>query len=217
MQTLTSSMTGFPEPQDVFAGDVAAHRNVLQPLLSIDASDVDPSWRGKLHFVTPLEPYEGLLGEDSGEYYNDLVNLNWIAFRVRDSKYEFLGDFRYFAINGEKGEWLSGTYAEKEASYAESRKYFQETGELRAPINRPKAVSWFEELGGDAYDGNWCAFGADVEIDDDGSAHPLTPDGRRYRFVGSVTGYHYRRDCADGILLFYDPQTSVAVLTFDWT
>jgi hypothetical protein len=213
---LEPHMKAFPAPEEVFAGDVAAHRKVLQPLLSIDASAVDPSWSGKLHFVTPIEPYDGLLGEDADDYYKDSVQLNWIAFRVSESKYEFLGDFRYFAINRDPDQFLTDVYIDKEASYAESKRYFAETGELRAPLNREMAVEWFDQIGGDAYDGNWAAFGLEVDAED-GMAHPLTPDGRRFRLVGALTGFHYRKECADGILLFFDAKTSTAVLTFDWT
>lgn len=216
-KSLEPYMTAFPAPETVFAGDVAAHRRVLQPLLSVDASAIDPSWSGKLHFVTPLEPYDGLLGEETDAFHSGYCVLNWIAFHVSNSTYTFLGDFRYFKINAEGGEWLEKDYAAKNASYEESKKSFAKTKKLLAPMNRTVAVDWIEQIGGDAPDANWCAFGLKVEVDDAGGAHPLTADGRHFRHVGSLQGDHYRENCADQILLFFDPSTSTAVLTFDWT
>lgn len=218
-EELPPFVTAFPDAADVFAGDVTAHRRVLQPLLSIDATAVDPSWSGRLHVVTPLEPYDGLIGEGADAYYSEYTMLGWIAFKVVDSKYEFLGDFRYFKINAcspEDEEFYRKDYVEKEASYAATMQSFRECGQLGEGHPR----EWFNRLGGVALAGNWCVFGLAVEeeeVDEDFVAHPLTTDGRRFRFVASVAGYNYRSNCADEILLFFDPQTSIAVLTFDWT
>lgn len=42
-------------------------------------------------------------------------------------------------------------------------------------------------------------------------------DGARFRFVAGVTGWEYRAMGADRILLFYEPVSRVALLTFDWS
>lgn len=217
---LPSFATAFPPPDDVFAGDVSQHRRVLQPLLSIEASAIDPAWRGKLHIVTPLEPYDGLVGDETEVHHSGYTVNNWIAFKVANSKYEFLGDFRYFRINSCKPadvEFLRDDYAKKEESYAAHVQTFRESGQL-GDDQYPR--EWLEQVGGVSPSGNWCAYGLPVdeeEIDGEYFAHPLTADGRRFRFVASVQGFNYRDNCADGILLFFDPQTSIAVLTFDWT
>ncbi|VWC81677.1 hypothetical protein BLA50215_01288 [Burkholderia lata] len=39
----------------------------------------------------------------------------------------------------------------------------------------------------------------------------------RIRFVAGVTGWEYRAMGADSILLFYEPASRVALLTFDWS
>lgn len=218
-------MHPFPEPEQVFAGDIAAHRRVLQPLLSIDASIVDPAWSGRLHFVTPIEPDEGLLGDGTEDVHSGYCRTNWIGFRVAGSRYQFLGDWKYFKINRpdlRDRDWHEKGYAEKEASYRETKQVYEETGRLRPPSNRALDVAWFEQIGGAANYGNWSnadEFPIDEEEDDEGDlfAHPLTLDGRRFRFVGSLEGYSYRENSADSILLFFDPETSTAVLTFDYT
>ena len=48
-------------------------------------------------------------------------------------------------------------------------------------------------------------------------AFPLTEDGRPFRFVAAVPGWNYRDGGADQIPLFYDPQTRVALQTFEWS
>jgi len=35
--------------------------------------------------------------------------------------------------------------------------------------------------------------------------------------VGSTAGYPWRSQGADAILLFFEPETRTAVLTFDWS
>jgi hypothetical protein len=219
-ENLDPGMIAFPDAQFVFARDAAAHRAVLQPLLSIEASMIDPNWNGKLHFVTPFEPYDGLLGSDTKAFHSGYCTENWIAFRVRDSKYEFMGDFRYFRINAEPSDFLRADYAEKEKSYLETAKLFRVDGRLHPPGNRRISVEWVYDLGGDSEEGNWTAFGLPVERpdgDEGATAYPLTHDGRRFRYVGCLTGFSYRKNCADGLLLFYDPKESIAVMTFEWT
>jgi hypothetical protein len=215
---LRPGMVAFPEAESVFSGNVAAHRAVLQPLLSLDASTIDPAWSGRLHFVTPMEPYDGLLGDNTPTFHSGYCTLNWIGFRVHGSKYEFLGDFRYFEINADPSDFIRSDYEEKEKSYLESARLFHDEQRLGSPINPPISVEWFDELGGDAYAGNWTAFGLNVEfseVENEQKAHPLTQDGRRFRYVGCLAGYNYRKNCADRVLLFFDPQEHVAVITFD--
>lgn len=224
-EELQPFMTPFPVADDVFADPVNEHRKVFQPVMSIDASTVDPSWSGRLHFVIPLEPDDGLVGEQSEKHYTDYCVMNWVAFEVRGSRYRFLADFRYFRINSdelrpEDRDYLQSDYDRKEASLEETKGFFEQTGELRTPVNREKSVGWLDCLGGEVGEGNWTAYGLSVKTssDDEGEfVRPLTMDGRTFRFVGSLTGWNYRDNAPDSVLLFYDPNTSIAALTFDWT
>lgn len=131
-----------------------------------------------------------------------------------------MGDFRYFEINASPSESLQTDYQEKEKSYLETVQLFRADQLLHPPRNRSAAVEWVDELGGDCYAGNWTSFGLPVEYSRNGdvsSALPLTHDARRFRYVGCLKGYRYRKNCADGLLLFYDPKDAVALMTFDWT
>jgi hypothetical protein len=51
---------------------------------------------------------------------------------------------------------------------------------------------------------------------DDDTA-PRTRDGRLYRFIASVPGWHYRASGADDILLYYDPVERVVLQSFVFT
>jgi NADH:ubiquinone oxidoreductase subunit len=226
-QDIESFIRPFPGAEEVFSGRIDAHRKVLQPLLSVDASKVDPAWGGWLHFVMPIEPDDGLIGEDedSEPYHTDYCVTNWVAFEVRDSKYRFLADFRYFRINSDKirpenRDYLQSDYDEKEASLAETKRVFAATGELRAPMNPAVRVAWLNDLGGETGAANWTAFGLKIlagRNEEGDFVRPCTKDGRAFRYVGSLTGWNYRPNAPDSILLFYDPETSVAALTFDYT
>lgn len=77
-----------------------------------------------------------------------------------------------------------------------------------------------DQLGGDAGFGNWAEFPppAAFRLDTDGASPVLTlADGRPFRFVAATAGYPWRDSGADAILLFVEPETRTAVLTFDWT
>lgn len=67
ISSLEPFFTPFPEPGDVFAGndaDIARAAEHLLPLLTIDLEAYDPEFAGlKVHMLSPIEPYEGLVGE----------------------------------------------------------------------------------------------------------------------------------------------------------
>lgn len=45
----------------------------------------------------------------------------------------------------------------------------------------------------------------------------MTRDGRSYRFIAAVPGWHYRASGADSILLYYDPVERIVLKTFVFT
>lgn len=81
-------------------------------------------------------------------------------------------------------------------------------------------TAYVEQWGMDLTAGNWAyhedfpiVLLPDAEMPEE--AYPLTEDGRPFRFVASVPGWHYRGEGADSILLFFDPETRTALLTFE--
>ncbi|WP_419688031.1 hypothetical protein ACN22W_28545 [Burkholderia theae] len=225
----------YPPDADVFAEPAAALARHLHPLVSIDLSAVDPSWHGWVHLLSPVEPYDGLVGQSTTAYHNAYLRANWIGFRLDgNSRYTLLGDPRYFYLENPPGErdaryrqQLEQHYAEQQASIEAARLRFAEHGRLYsanrfAPaerdFSREKPCNLVDQLGGTVGWGNWSGT-ADFPVDDSDpdDIRPIGPDGARFRFVAGVTGWEYRAMGADWILLFYEPVNRVALLTFDWS
>ncbi|KVA53350.1 hypothetical protein WI61_26225 [Burkholderia cepacia] len=225
----------YPPDTDVFAEPDAALARHLHPLVSIDLATVDPSWQGWIHLLSPVEPYDGLVGQDTAAYHNDYLRANWIGFRLDDNnRYTLLGDPRYFYLENPPAprdaayrKELEAHYAEQQASIEAARKRFAEYGVLYssnryAPdardFSREKPCNLVDQLGGSVGWGNWSGT-SDFPVDDSDpdDIRPIGPDGARFRFVAGVTGWEYRAAGADWILLFYEPVSRVALLTFDWS
>ena len=63
-----------------------------------------------------------------------------------------------------------------------------------------------ETIGGMDEDGEW---------DEAAAAYPVMPDGRRFHFIAATTGYHHCASGADAVLLFFEPESRTALITFD--
>jgi hypothetical protein len=229
-------MRPFPDVQDVFAGEVAKHDRHFQALLSIEAKKIDPAWRGWLHFVTTKEPFECNVGEHTATWQDGYTRTNWIALkRDQDGRYTFIGDWRYFLLEHNDLKLLSNCitrddmeklYADAEANIANTKAFYAQHGILNPWGQKDNPVEWFEGLGGLAWDGNysWGEESFPIEREEgegeDGPesyVHPMTHDGRRFRFVGWLAGFSYRDAAADGIMMFYDPAEDIVLFSFDWT
>jgi hypothetical protein len=196
--------------------------------VSIDLSAVDPALAGWIHLVSPIEPYDGYLGDSGEEYWGPFLQSNWIAFRVTpEHRYELLGDFRFFAIENTEGkdrdarEILEEFYPRQHASFLAHKTAFAATGQLcRVWAGEdPVPCAALSQLGGIAPVANmtWSQIpGAAFTYSDSDSA-PRTLDGRLYRFIASVPGWHYRDHGADDILLYYDPAERIALQSFVYT
>lgn len=215
-KTLLPFMTPFPSPEQVFAGDIAAHRRHLLPLLTLELSAINPEWSGKIHFINPKEPYIGTLGERTSEYHDYYNRENWLAFRIENDRYTFLGDFRYFYLEGREDNELSEHYKDTEQGLEKAKEFYQQHDMLNPWGQTDNQQYWVEEITAEPGCGNW-SDGFPLDYDEDDNAYPLTEDGRRFHFVGWLTAYSYCDAGADGILLFYDPVEKIALFTFDWT
>ncbi len=217
-QKILPFMTPFPAAADVFSGDLVRHQRHFQPLLSIDLSALNPDWSGKIHFVTPKEPVEGLVGQTTKEHHDYYNRENWVAFRLENDRYTFMGDFRYFALENGPDAEIEQHYRETDESLAKTQAFYREHGILNSWSQTDNPCEWFDELGGEPWAGNWADMGDfPLAVTDGDKAHPLTEDGRPFLYIGWLAGYSYRDGGADGILLFYDPVEKIALLTFDWT
>jgi len=221
----------YPEISDVFAQELERHQRVFQPLLSVPAADIDPAWSGVFHFVLPVEPYDGALGEGSDDYYGPHCGLGWIKFIRHGSRYQFAGDWRYFAIYREYDDEASSFYAEKGDSYTERKRAWVEQ---RTMDGLDSSFRW-AKLGGLPESGNWCTWlqthdsvarwgrkpgrlmREDEIIDGIQISHPLNENGQRYSLLGSLTGFLYVQHGADKLLLFYDYTSETILIIPDFT
>ncbi|MGJ7543092.1 hypothetical protein [Variovorax sp. LT1R16] len=223
----------YPDPVDVFATALDEHVKVFHPLLTVPAAQIDPAWTGQFHFVLPIEPYDGALGEGGLAYYGPHCGEAWIKFVREDSKYRFAGDWRYFEINRERGDTeAEHWYDVINRSYMEHRRAWHEDGRMTKGF---RDSYWVNQLGGRATAGNWSnalrseadvirwgrkphrLMGLEETIDGDTFVHPLNEQGQPYRLVGILTGYLYRDHGADKLLLFYDPSSSSVLLMLDFS
>lgn len=94
----TAGLTVYPEADAVFVPEDRALARYLHPILTIDLALVDPAWDGHAHLLSPVEPYDGMLGEDADEHWTDLVRENWLAFSIEDGRYRFLASPDYFEL-----------------------------------------------------------------------------------------------------------------------
>ena len=218
----------FPDPEDVFSGDVTRHAKHLNPLASIDASLADKGLKGRLHIVSSIEPCDGYLGDSGREYWGGFLQPNWIGFRVTDDqRYELAGDFRFFAIENIDGEEsylgareeLKEFYDRQHRSYTEKKGLFaktRDTSHIDDAKHRP--LKPLSALGGLAPAGNmtWIDLENSSFSYSDRDAAPRTKDGRLFTFIASARGWDYREFGADEILLYYDPVDRIALQSFVW-
>ncbi|MCR6474952.1 hypothetical protein NU688_02195 [Variovorax sp. ZS18.2.2] len=238
----------FPDPVDVFSDPVDRYARHLHPLCTIDLSAVDPAWQGRIHMLSPIEPYEGLIGQSTVAHHGEFLRPNWLAFELKDDRYTLLGDWRYFEVNDPdlspsfrteldiRHEDSHLAFAAMQAHYAGCHRLdIMRTGarNVRDPdtlalLHKRREIRGFDsdgdplpllaQLGGEAFEGNWSESSEwPIDRNPAGDPAPLTADGRRFRFIAHVPGYNYCLHGADSILLFYDPQDSIALFTFDWT
>jgi len=216
----------FPAAEAVFVEPVADYERFLNPLVSIDIAAVDPDLSGWVHLVSPIEPYDGLLGQISEQAWGPYLQPNWIGFRLTpEGRYQLLGDFLFFeaALAESEGEadMLSEHYDQQHKSFAACKIAFQQTGQIclvrGAGDLKPLAV--LSQLGGVAPVCNmtWSDVPGAAFTYSDEDAAPRTKDGRLYRFIAAVPGWHYRDSGADQILLFYDPVERIALQSFVFT
>ncbi|QBH95394.1 hypothetical protein EKN56_02625 [Limnobaculum zhutongyuii] len=220
VKDLLPFMTPFPSAEQVFAGDIKAHRRHLLPLLTLDLAAINPEWSGKIHFISPKEPYEGMIGGRTTEYHDYYNRENWLAFRLENDRYTFLGDFRYFYLEGREDSDLAEYYEDGEQGLEKAKAFYLQHGMLNPWDQTDNPQAWVDDIGSEPSVGNWCdGFPLEYETGSDGdeNAYPLTEDGRRFHLIGWLASYSYCDTGADGVLLFYDPVDKIVLFTFDWT
>ncbi|MFT4258621.1 hypothetical protein [Microbacterium sp.] len=221
-----------PDAADVYADDQLWLARVADPLLSIELSALDPSWTGRVHLLSPVEPEDGLLGDGTEAHHDDYAGENWISFRLQDDgRYAFLGQRAFFAIEADQvSESLTAHYEEAAAEYEGARRRWAREGRPTWPDHEDPSRTregWdgdlpvLDALGGEPGYGNWASYAppAAFVLDESDDATPVLrlADGRPFTFVGATSGYPWRSHGADAILVFFEPETRTVAMTFDWS
>jgi len=231
----TEYFKAFPNPEGVFEQDrLAQHIDHLLPLATVDLQRINPAWKGDIHFVAPIEPYDGVVGECTEAHHSYLCRENWVGYNIVDGKYSLASDFKFFDASN-----LTDHYHHTRENFTKRARQFEQLGCLfhansdgGASNNPADKLALVYDLGGESTDGNWANMGlfpisherkhSDPEYGS--SPLPLTEDGRLFSYIGSMSIYNYVAatcdfgwtHCAD-LVLFYDPQDNIALTTFDWS
>ncbi|MCG6158569.1 hypothetical protein [Rubinisphaera margarita] len=228
----------FPDPENVFLRDVEQHHRYLLPLATLDLSAVSPYLEGTIHFIQPVEPYNGVVGESGEEYFNHFCRPNWVGFQYVEGKCELLCDFKFFEMaqlesttsrsprEQKAFEQLQDHYNGIHSEYRNSKDRFRSYGalyhpSLNPPFERSERLELLTLLGGESesFSCNWAAL-EDMPLVRHSPEHsvPILPDGREFIFIGELSTMHYIWDAPDcQLLLFYDSLTRIALTTFDWS
>ena len=222
----------FPKPEDVFATQVDKHFEYLLPIASVDLRLRLYDWEGTIHFVSPIEPFEGVVGAGTERFHNSYCSENWIGYKVIDDKLELATDFKFF-----QKENLTDFYKEIKAGYFNNLNFYKNHKCVYSEYATLDDNGKYDEsyksiiahgLGGASFYGNWSSSKQskikilEKVVNEELLAYPLTEDGRKFEFIGKVSPYmclgqsgiSYIHD-AD-ILLFFDPIEQIILTTFDW-
>lgn len=234
------SATLLPEAKSVFVDPEEAGRYLL-PLATIDASHALPHLNGPLHFVMPIDPYDGVVGEATGAFHSETCTFNFVGFNVVNGLYSLDTDYQFFEQRYYENHPVRDSVHESvrpgwiqqvDEHYARTTSAYKDvvTG-YRAGDLTEDDMGFVVALGGQPIDSNWSNMGGNFSIEflrsdnEEEEAftkhpYPLTSDGRRYDYIGTIdsapTG-PCRLLPPSETLLFYDAPTKRALLTFDWT
>lgn len=239
--TATDFFEPFPSADDTFAVDVEMHSRFLLPLAKLHLSRLSSDLDGVIHFVQPVEPYDGVVGDDSQGIFNHYCRLNWVGLQYVDNQCKLLCDFNFFQLANLQSkaslskrqqqalDALREHYDDVHAGFNSAKEHFALYGALHSQRAKPphkdsERLELLKSVGGQSeeHSCNWAALD-DMPLSRHSDYHsvPQTEDGRDFIFVGELRTSHYvwskRWALGCELLLFYDPVTRVLLTTFDWS
>ena len=216
----------FPEASTVFSAAQPWLEKYLLPLASFDLASLDPALGDvRLHFIKPVEPDNGCIGDEAWATHTDYCCENWLCFHLEDDgTYRFLAEEDYFL--GENATPDAQKYfAKVRASYQQIKQLYRESGVV---------VQWLDDnnlprLGGPPeflpyfYQGNWstteppAAFTTGEDYDNWDEEADIRYQGRRFICIATSASYDWGEGGADTIFLLYEPHSRLVLMTFDYT
>ena len=216
----------FPEASTVFSAAQPWLEKYLLPLASFDLASLDPALGDvRLHFIKPVEPDNGCIGDEAWATHTDYCCENWLCFHLEDDgTYRFLAEEDYF-IGENTPPNAQKYFAEVRASYQQIKQLYRESGVV---------VQWLDDnnlprLGGPPeflpyfYQGNWstteppAAFTTGEDYDNWDEEADIRYQGRRFICIATSASYDWGEGGADTIFLLYEPHSRLVLMTFDYT
>jgi len=119
----------FPEASTVFSAAQPWLEKYLLPLASFDLASLDPALGDvRLHFIKPVEPDNGCIGDEAWATHTDYCCENWLCFHLEDDgTYRFLAEEDYF-IGENTPPNAQKYFAEVRASYQQIKQLYRESG-----------------------------------------------------------------------------------------
>ncbi|REK17302.1 MAG: hypothetical protein DWQ37_06775 [Planctomycetota bacterium] len=236
----------FPNAKEVFGAQSKEHANYLLPLASVALSRLNRRWGGWVHFVLPIEPYDGCVGQSTKRYHTYLCRENWIGFRInRRSCYQLAAPFRYFLmadlderddvrLTKRARSELETLYASTREAFANREAHYREAGALHPEHVRRRKGRYPEssrsalvrDIRGHPGWGNWVTSNGvplakrgftNADGEQETDCIPLAEDGSEFTFVGWVPAYVYAPGRGCNVYLFYHRRQRLALTTFDWS
>ena len=216
----------FPEASAVFSAAQPWLEKHLLPLVSFDLASLDPALGDvRLHFIKPVEPDNGCIGDEAWATHTDYCCENWLCFHLEDDgTYRFLAEEDYF-IGENAAPDAQKYFAEVRASYQQIKQLYRETGIVVENLDDyglprfggpPSFLPYF-------YQGNWstmappAAFTTGEDYDTWDAEADIRYQGRRFICIATDAGYNWGEGGADTIFLLYEPHSRLVLMTFDYT
>ena len=215
----------FPEASTVFSAAQPWLEKYLLPLASFDLASLDPALGDvRLHFIKPVEPDNGCIGDEAWATHTDYCCENWLCFHLEDDgTYRFLAEEDYF-IGENIPPNTQKYFAEVRASYRQIKQLYRESGVVvqRLDDNNLPRLGGPPEFLPDFYRGNWstielpAAFTTGEDYDNWDEEADIRYQGRRFICIAADASYCWGEGGADDILLLYEPHSRLVLITFDY-
>lgn len=216
----------FPEASTVFSAAQPWLEKHLLPLASFDLASLDPALGDvRLHFLKPVEPYNGCIGGNTQAAHSDYCSANWLCFHLEDDgTYRFLAEEDYF-LGENVAPDAREYFAKVRASYQQIKQLYRESGVVVEKLDKnglprfggpPSFLPYF-------YQGNWsttkppAAFTTGEDYDDWSKESDIRYQGKRFICIATDAGYSWGEGGADTIFLLYEPHSRLVLMTFDYT
>lgn len=216
----TEDFSAFPESDELFYSNF--EKEVLLPIASI-------KHKGDVVLIAaPVEPDEGLIGEESESYYNETCRANWISYTLVNGKWKLDCSENFFR-KGSSSYIRKKWYPEVLSYYNMAKNFYRKNGFLNYELsdglepNIKNRASLFN-TGCIALElSNWHSF-TDVKYRIKyNTLHKmeeviiLDEKNREYDYLGCFDSFFYMLPQTYSLHVFYQPIKKQVLLTFEYS